>query len=263
MVLASSDASCQDQFPTGSVCAGLVLNIFLSILPMLLSFMNRQQVRVISAACGAVFTKWGVAPGHEGGCVAAGHVLLNRGRLWRHPEVLHLPGKDAARLVTIARRACCCLCQLVTHDARAWDLHWKEIRPKAGAHCCQSVPPLVITIPAAPQIITVFLGSFIGGALFNQFNQWINDPASAITILGTAAPLTSIFFLTYIQLQVWLACLLSNRLPAGGACSAYFAVQRQPTVSSMMNTYIWQMEPIITILCRFTSSSWSILHSVN
>lgn len=52
------------------------------------------------------------------------------------------------------------------------------------------------------QVITVFIGSFIGGALFNQFNQWIDDPTSAVTILGTAAPLTSIFFLTYIQLQV-------------------------------------------------------------
>ena len=46
-----------------------------------------------------------------------------------------------------------------------------------------------------------FLGSFIGGALFNQFNQWVDNPTSAVTILGTAAPLTSIFFLTYIQLQ--------------------------------------------------------------
>ena len=53
------------------------------------------------------------------------------------------------------------------------------------------------------QVITVFLGSVIGGTLFNQFNQWIDSPSSAVTILGTAVPLTSMFFLTYISLQVW------------------------------------------------------------
>lgn len=49
----------------------------------------------------------------------------------------------------------------------------------------------------------MFLGTIIGGSLFNQFNQWIDSPSSAVTILGTAAPLTSIFFLTYILLQVF------------------------------------------------------------
>ena len=61
MALSPSDALFQDHFPTGPVCAGLVLNIFLSILPMLLSFMNKQQVRVASAACGSPF-KGGACP---------------------------------------------------------------------------------------------------------------------------------------------------------------------------------------------------------
>ncbi|KAK9806417.1 hypothetical protein WJX73_004348 [Symbiochloris irregularis] len=51
------------------------------------------------------------------------------------------------------------------------------------------------------QVVSVFLGSFIAGSLFNQFEQWIKDPTSAVTILGTAAPLTSIFFLNYVELN--------------------------------------------------------------
>lgn len=52
------------------------------------------------------------------------------------------------------------------------------------------------------QVVSVFLGSFIAGSLFTQFEQWIKNPESAVTILGTAAPLTSIFFLNYVELNV-------------------------------------------------------------
>ena len=52
------------------------------------------------------------------------------------------------------------------------------------------------------QVFTVFLASFIGGSFFTQFQQWIDDPSSAVTIIGMSAPATSIFFLTYIVLQV-------------------------------------------------------------
>ena len=55
---------------------------------------------------------------------------------------------------------------------------------------------------ASCQVVTVFLGSFLAGSLFSQFTAWAEHPASAITILGTSAPLTSIFFLNYISLSV-------------------------------------------------------------
>ncbi|PSC73975.1 ERD4-related membrane isoform B [Micractinium conductrix] len=50
------------------------------------------------------------------------------------------------------------------------------------------------------QVITVFLGSFIAGTFANQLDQFINDPGSIITIFGTSAPQTAIFFLTYLLL---------------------------------------------------------------
>ena len=52
------------------------------------------------------------------------------------------------------------------------------------------------------QFITVFLGSFIAGSVLNQAKALLNNPTSIFSTLGTAAPLTSIFFLTWIELNV-------------------------------------------------------------
>ena len=55
---------------------------------------------------------------------------------------------------------------------------------------------------ACVQFITVFLGSFVAGSFFNQAKELINNPTSIISTLGTSAPLTAIFFLTFIELNV-------------------------------------------------------------
>lgn len=52
------------------------------------------------------------------------------------------------------------------------------------------------------QFVTVFLGSFISGTFLNQARTLITAPTSIPQTLGTAAPLTSIFFLTWIELNV-------------------------------------------------------------
>ena len=51
------------------------------------------------------------------------------------------------------------------------------------------------------QCVTVFFGSFIAGSAANQFNELINDPSNIVTLLGTSAPQTSIFFMTYTTLR--------------------------------------------------------------
>ena len=58
------------------------------------------------------------------------------------------------------------------------------------------------------QFITVFLGSFVAGSFLNQATTLIKNPTSIVTALGTSAPLTSIFFLTFIELNVHALCFL-------------------------------------------------------
>ncbi|KAK9809699.1 hypothetical protein WJX73_006828 [Symbiochloris irregularis] len=60
------------------------------------------------------------------------------------------------------------------------------------------------------QVLTVFVGSFVAGSFFTQFETWIKDPKSAVTIIGTSAPLTSIFFLNYIEFGALATIPLSS-----------------------------------------------------
>lgn len=34
----------------------------------------------------------------------------------------------------------------------------------------------------------MFFGSFVVGSFFSQFNQWIDNPSSAVNLIGTAVP---------------------------------------------------------------------------
>jgi hypothetical protein len=51
-------------------------------------------------------------------------------------------------------------------------------------------------------VLIVWLGSFLTGTFFNQLKQWVNAPSSAVNLIGTAVPLTAIFFMSYMVLQV-------------------------------------------------------------
>ena len=72
-------------------------------------------------------------------------------------------------------------------------------------------PPPVVDV----QFITVFLGSFVAGSFLNQAKELLNNPTSIVSTLGTSAPLTSVFFLTFIELNV---CLLALHPPSQNLC---------------------------------------------
>ncbi|KAL4515648.1 hypothetical protein Ndes2437B_g07075 [Nannochloris sp. 'desiccata'] len=71
----------------------------------------------------------------------------------------------------------------------------------AGMICLSQIDLGLMTRFFIFQIVTVFFGSFIAGSAANQFKQLVNDPGSIVNLLGTAAPQTSIFFMTYITLR--------------------------------------------------------------
>ncbi|KAK9902019.1 hypothetical protein WJX75_001351 [Coccomyxa subellipsoidea] len=74
-----------------------------------------------------------------------------------------------------------------------------------GLNSKSSVDFSVITKYFVFQFITVFLGSFVAGSFFNQAKELINNPTSIVSTLGTSAPLTAIFFLTFIELNALAA----------------------------------------------------------
>ena len=53
---------------------------------------------------------------------------------------------------------------------------------------------------AAAQVLTVFFASFIAGSFLNQIQQFAAAPATILSVLGTAAPQTATFFMSYLLL---------------------------------------------------------------
>lgn len=62
--------------------------------------------------------------------------------------------------------------------------------------------------------MTVFFGSLVAGSVASQLRLILEQPMVFLQTLGTAAPLTSIFFLNYIELNVRV-CVPSMRLNCG------------------------------------------------
>lgn len=72
------------------------------------------------------------------------------------------------------------------------------MRTLAGSVSIYQIDRGVVTWFFIFQVITVFFGSFIAGTFANQFKVLINDPNDIVNLLGTAAPQTAIFFMSFL-----------------------------------------------------------------
>ena len=66
-----------------------------------------------------------------------------------------------------------------------------------------------------PQVVVVFLASFISGTLLNQIQQVVERPASLLTVLGAGAPQTASFFLLYAAFNALVVLPLRLLQPWG------------------------------------------------
>ncbi len=83
---------------------------------------------------------------------------------------------------------------------------------RAGAAgAAGAAAPRGLTRAARAQIVTVFFGTLVAGSIASQIKVFVEQPATFLQTLGTAAPMTSIFFLTYVETNVRPSCALGGR----------------------------------------------------
>lgn len=169
-------------------CVGLVLKVFLALLPWLLSILGRVQgLHSQSTIDFSVISKFYIF------------------------QVCSLSESDLSVGRTIAQESSC-----VENPSCCTALTWDGVRndcPRLHVFMPGTLPDGVMWGCTVTQFITVFLGSFIAGSVLNQARALLNNPTSIFPTLGTAAPLTSIFFLTWIELNVrWDASPLTLTL---------------------------------------------------
>ncbi|KAK9819826.1 hypothetical protein WJX72_002804 [[Myrmecia] bisecta] len=54
------------------------------------------------------------------------------------------------------------------------------------------------------QVITTFLGSLLAGSFFTQFSQYFDNLSGLVNTMGSAAPQTATFFMTFILVQAFI-----------------------------------------------------------
>ncbi len=145
--------------------AGLVLKIFLALLPMLLTFMNKRAgMQSLAEIDYGVFVKYFIFQVR----LLCGHFVARPSAVQAVPHITRSPPQ-----------------------AKALQLRWSDSagclkNPQSIVHLHLSRTTTLQQPPA--QVISVFFGTFIVGSFFSQFNQWIDNPSSAINLIGTAVP---------------------------------------------------------------------------
>lgn len=162
-----------------AVVPGLVLKIFLAIVPIILDIMMRASgANSESEVDFGVVSRYFIFQASVCNGWKCAHMRMRMKACMPAHILRYLSFQASSKqthqlLVLMSKIAVSlCLCYLPTH------------------------------LPPFAQVIVVFFGSVCAGSFFNQVTQWIKNPTSVITILGTAIPMVSTFFITYVLITV-------------------------------------------------------------
>jgi hypothetical protein len=93
--------------------------------------------------------------------------------------------------------------------------------------------------------VTVFFGTLVAGSIASQIKVFVEQPATFLQTLGTAAPMTSIFFLTYVETNVRPRWVLSGPPALAASClhaAAHCLHADRPALLGRLFRCIWASE---------------------
>jgi hypothetical protein len=87
------------------------------------------------------------------------------------------------------------------------------------------------------QVITTFIGSLLAGSFLSQFNEFVHNPTGIVNTLGSAAPQTATFFMSFILVQAFIKQPLNwLRLPG----LIFFWLRYRIATTPRQKARVWQ-----------------------
>ncbi|DBA75042.1 hypothetical protein WJX77_009599 [Trebouxia sp. C0004] len=87
------------------------------------------------------------------------------------------------------------------------------------------------------QVITTFLGSLLVGSFLNQISEFLDNPKGIVNTLGTSAPQTATFFMSYILVQAFIKSPMQLlRLPG----LVFFWLKYRLATTPRQKAAVWQ-----------------------
>ncbi|PNH12876.1 Mitochondrial import receptor subunit TOM22 2 [Tetrabaena socialis] len=91
------------------------------------------------------------------------------------------------------------------------------------------------------QVVSVFVASFVAGALLNQISQLVDSPGGVLSVLGTGAPQTASFFISYILINCLVIAPLGALNPVG---LIIYAVRRGLAATDRARRRLWESQAV-------------------